>query len=539
MNLLTDDRSSAPTTIDDTAVRDTRAGRVWRGRRPSDTHTYTGTDTDTDTATPRPRGSLLAVVLTGGLIATGAMALAHLDDGPTTDSGPSIAEPTLEPSSGSLFQLVGQVGARDLWQQGITGRGVNVALIDTGVARVDALGAPGKVVAAVDLSDEATDPTSAFVDNFGHGTHLAGIIAGRSSGADPSASADHPEWFLGVAPDAGLVSVKVAGRDGSVTPAGLIGGIDWVVEHRAELGIRVLNLAIGAEGADPQVDAAIAAAVERAWDAGIVVVTAAGNDGAEADGLVAPATDPYVIAVGAVEATDDGFAPAGFTSRGDGVRDPDVAAPGAHIESLRAPGSYADLEHSEGFVDDQRFLASGSSQSAAVVAGVAALLLQDRPELTPDQVKHLLVSTATPVDGGDSSLVGTGVVGAVAAAAADATTDPQTWERASSDATVPAVAGTVIELDPTSSTWTSSTWTSSTWTSSTWTSSTWTSSTWTSSTWTAANWASSTWTSSTWTSSTWTSSTWTSSTWTSSTWTSSTWTSSTWTSSTWTSSTWT
>ena len=103
-----------------------------------------------------------------------------------------------------MFSVVDQIGARELWDAGITGTGVNVAIIDTGIAPVPALTDPGKVVAAVDFSDERFDPALAGRDGFGHGTHLAGIIAGRDA------------EFLGVAPNAGIVSVKVAGRDGAV-----------------------------------------------------------------------------------------------------------------------------------------------------------------------------------------------------------------------------------------------------------------------------------------------------------------------------------
>ena len=433
-----------------------RRGRVWKAPRPVDVRT-------TDKL---PRGSWMALILAAGLIATGAAAMDHLDNGPAADVAPvAVADVPL----GSMYSVVDQVGARELWEQGITGAGVNVAMIDTGVASVSALRAPGKVVAAVDLSTEQNDPNAAYVDNFGHGTHLAGIIAGRDPGADPAQAAAHPEWFLGVAPDAGIVSVKVAGRDGVVSPASLVTGIDWVVEHADELEIRVLNLALSTDDASPVVETAVAAAVERAWDAGIVVVTSAGNDGAEANGLVSPATDPFVIAVGGVEATADGLAVADFTSRGDGVRNPDVAAPGAHIESLRAPGSAADVDHPEGFVNDQRFLASGSSQSAAVAAGVAALLLDADPTLTPDQVKAALVASATEVAGADARSVGAGVVSAVDAVAVDPGPAVQSWDRTDSPVAIPRSAGSVlVHFDPTGSTWMGSTWMGSTWMGSTW-----------------------------------------------------------------------
>ena len=278
-----------------------------------------------------PRGAGLVGVATAGLILMGAVAISNLDDGPAPDA-PVVNAADLP--LGSMYHLVDQVGVRDLWQRGITGAGVNVALIDTGVAPVDALA--DQVVATVDLSSEQGDPADAFVDNFGHGTHLAGIIAGRDPGADPTVAADRPDWFLGVAPDAGVVSVKVAGRDGSVSPGSLLTGIDWVVDHADELDIGVITLALDTDtGASYRADP-VAAALERAWDAGIVVVTAAGNGGAESGGLGSPAHDPFVIAVAGVEAAADGFVVPDWASRGDDSRRPDIAAPGSHIVSLRA-----------------------------------------------------------------------------------------------------------------------------------------------------------------------------------------------------------
>ena len=416
-----------------------RRGRVWKRPR-----------TTTPNATDRPpRGSYLAVAATVSMIAAGAVAMAHLDNGPASSTN-AVAVDDL--SLGSMYHVVDQIGARSLWDQGFTGTGVNVAVIDTGVAAVESLTAPGKLAAVVDLSSEQSDPSTAHADTFGHGTHIAGIIAGRQPGADPAQAADHPEWFMGVAPDAGIVSVKVAGRDGQVSLASLVTGIDWVVAHADELDIRVLNLAFNGNSGESYLADPIAAAVERAWNAGIVVVTAAGNSGADAGGLASPATDPYVIAVGGLEITDAGAVTPTWASSGDGVRNPDLAAPGAHIESLRAPGSYADLEHPEGYVDVDRFLASGSSQSAAVTAGAVALLLDARPDLTPDEVKQLLTASAARVAGGDSAIVGAGGLDIAAASQIDPVDAAQTWAAARAGRTAPTASGVMaVHLDPTSS----------------------------------------------------------------------------------------
>ncbi|WP_420453459.1 S8 family serine peptidase [Ilumatobacter sp.] len=331
--------------------------------------------------------------------------------------------------AGSLYHVVDQIGARTLWQQGITGAGVNVAVIDTGVADVASLG-DGKIVAAVDLTAEAGDPSTRFVDTNGHGTHMAGIIAGAQPGSDPATSAADPSAFLGVAPDAGIVSVKVSTRDGSTDQADVIAGIDWVVANADRLDIRVLNLSFNSGSPLSYRSDPVTAALERAWSAGIAVVAVAGNEGADSNGLASPGDDPYVIAVAGADTTDGVARIADFSSAGDGVRDPDLAAPGAHIESLRAPGSDADVNHSDtGYVDEVRFKGTGTSQSAAVVSGSLALLLEHRPDLTPDQAKALLTSTAAPLDGG-RQLAGAGLVQVDAAAAAPTPDVVQTWPSA-------------------------------------------------------------------------------------------------------------
>ena len=357
------------------------------------------------------------------------LALAHgsVPDAPPTFGGlarqsavvPSSALDAADLPLGSMHRVVDQIGARSLWQQGITGAGINVAVIDTGVALVDGLVGEGKIVAAVDLSSEAGNPMTAMVDTNGHGTHMAGIIAGRGTGADATLAGAHPEWFLGVAPDAGIVSVKVGDRQGRVIPGAIAAAVDWVVDHADTYSIDVINLSVGSAatsvmryGVDP-----LAAAVQRAWDAGIVVVTAAGNLGPESDGLLTPANNPYVITVAGADVSETGIRAADWTSSGDGVRDPDLSAPGAHIQSLRAPGSDADVNHPTGYVDARTFQGSGSSQAAAVTAGAVALLLSARPELTNDQVKALLTGTAAPMSD-PSRVAGSGFIDVASANAA-------------------------------------------------------------------------------------------------------------------------
>jgi len=301
---------------------------------------------------------------------------------------------------GSMTSVVDDIGARTLWKQGYTGQGVAVAVIDTGAAPVPALSGADKVVAMADFSAEAKVADATYLDSYGHGTHITGIIAGRDPGADPSLATPDPTKFLGVAPDAQIVSVKTGDNSGMVDVSQIIAAIDWVIEHKDETGVRVLNLSYGTDSTqDYRIDP-LSFAVERAWKAGIVVVTSVGNDGRGARRLADPATNPFVIAVAATAWKGNDWSIPSWSSSGDGIRNPDVSAPGTSITSLRSPGSRIDIEHPEGYVSETLFKGSGSSQAAAVVSGAAALLLSARPELTPDQVKAMLKSTAVKVKAG-------------------------------------------------------------------------------------------------------------------------------------------
>ena len=373
--------------------------------------------------------AVAALTIVGGV----TMAVDGVDDFTPSPAVAPAVQALVGPDSlplGSMYHVVDQIGARQLWNQGITGDGVNVAVIDTGIAEVESLQGTDKVVAVVDLSPEANDPATRFADSNGHGTFMAGIIAGNEPGADPATAADNPHQYLGVAPDAGIVSVKVSGRDGSTDPVDVIAGVNWVIDNADDLDIGVLNLSFSSGSTLPYQQDALTATLERAWDAGLVVVTPAGNAGNDAGQLDSPAVDPLLIAVGGVRALDDGLEIAEWSNSGDGVRNPDFVAPGAHILSLRAPGSDADVNHPEGFVDDETFKGSGTSESAAVVSGVAALLLDANPGWTNDQVKAALIETAAPLDGVGSELAGAGMIRADLAAQSDVAATPQTWERA-------------------------------------------------------------------------------------------------------------
>jgi len=450
----------------------------------------------------------------------------------------------------SMAQVVDQVGADELWAAGYTGAGVDVAVIDTGVAPIAELSTTN-VFVGPDLSLEGNIDEVAGLDTFGHGTHMAGIIAGRTPGADPlDRQADD---FLGVAPDSRIVSVKVADNTGAVDVSQVIAAIDWVVQNRNADGmnIRVLNLSYNTDSTQPSAIDPLSKAVENAWHHGIVVVVSAGNEGMGSFGLASPATNPYVVAVSAAQRDDVfGWFNPHWAPSGDGERNPDVLAPGVSIMSLRNPGSRVDTENPNGRVDDDErlFRGSGTSQATAVVSGGAALLLQQRPELTPDQVKALLTGTATDTYMFDI-IKGNGVIDLADAMRADTPEAVQNWPRATGLGSLEAARGNdhvmiggeelTGEVTVTGAAWDPDAWVSASESGSTWSGTDdWSGSTWSGSTWSGSTWSGSTWSGSTWSGSTWSGSTWSGSTWSGSTWSGSTWSGSTWSGSTWSGSTW-
>ena len=456
---------------------------------------------------------------------------------------------------GSMYNVVDQIGARDLWNEGYTGEGINVAVIDTGIAPVPALSDDTKVIALVDLSAEAGVPEATYYDNFGHGTHIAGIIAGHTPGTNPKLAKQHPEWFEGVAPGAGIVSVKVGDNTGAADITQVIAGVDWVVEHAADLKIRVLNLSYSSGSPLPYTSDPLTYSLERAWQAGIVVVVAAGNDGNDSGSLSSPAVDPYVIAVGAVEATsNEKFTVPSWASSGDGTRNPDVVAPGAHIDSLRVPYSRIDMEHPEGYVSSTLFRGSGSSQATAVVSGAAALLLDARPNLTNDQVKALLQKHTQRATPNSSLLSGAGVIQLDEIVDTRATRTAQTWPAALGDGSLEAARGgahivlngveltgetTVLGTPWVGTRWTGTRWTDGTWDGTRWTGGTWIGTRWTDASWTGTRWTGTRWTGTRWTDSVWDGTRWTGTRWTGTRWTLDSWTGTRWTGTRWTGTRWT
>jgi subtilisin family serine protease len=377
------------------------------------------------------------------------------------------------------------------WNRGYTGEGVTVALIDTGVVLVNGLRGDGKVVNGPDLSFDGPNEEQRYLDLYGHGTHMAGIIAGRDDGApsDPS-SGSAGRNFFGVAPDAQILNIKVGDAIGSSDVSQVIAALNWIVDHRNDAGmnVRVINLAYGIDAAtDYQVDG-LAYAVEAAWRAGIVVVVAAGNDGND-QALRNPAFDPYVLAVGAVDtkgtqSTNDDTVPT-FSNCGTESRSVDVLAPGVSVIGLRDPGSLADYFFPEARVGERFFRGTGTSQAAAIVSGAAALLIEQRPDLTPDQVKALFISTARPIPGASAVCGDAGLIDMKTLLRITTPATSQTWPTATNSNTYGE-----IEVD---GGWGGQTWSGQTWTGQTWSGQTWSGQTWSGQTWSGQTWGSYLW----------------------------------------------
>lgn len=313
-----------------------------------------------------------------------------------------------------------EIWADALWAAGHDGDSVRVALIDTGVSPVPDLanriawvpaptGNQG-LVPCIDFSGEASCD-----DSYGHGTFIAGLIAGN--GASSSGR------YKGVAPGTQIVSIKIAGRDGSADVSKVLAAIQWVVSFADQLNIRVLNLSLGTNSRVSAAFDPLNFAVQRAWREGIVVVVSASNRGPQPGTISKPGDDPLVITVGAVDdrgtvdPRDDRLPD--FSGRGptvtDGLAKPDVVAPGGRVISLRSPGSFIEQRAPGGGIDDVYRRGSGTSMSAGIVSGAVALMLDAKPTWTPDRVKYALMSTAFRVASDDRMAVGRGLINVAAA----------------------------------------------------------------------------------------------------------------------------
>jgi serine protease AprX len=457
---------------------------------------------------------LAAVALGSGLFGTAAQAATRptTTSSATSTSTTSSIDPALgyDPAdTGSMNYVTDLLGARALWSAGVTGKGVDVALIDTGVSPVPGLNS-GNVVNGPDLSFTAQTASARYVDGYGHGTHMASIIVGRDGASTPAGYAKST-GFTGLAPDARLINVKVGAADGTVDVSQVIAGINWVTAHAHDngLNIRVLNLSFGTDSLQGYETDPLAYAVEAAWRKGILVVVAAGNDGTSKQDLADPAMDPNVLAVGAEDpmqtaTTLDDTIP-DFSDRGTTKRGVDLVAPGTHIIGLRVPGSAVDSVIPAVKVGTRFVRGSGTSQAAAVTSGAAALLFSARPDLTPAQAKALLAYVTTPLSKSTRKNAGAGLINAAAAvtmaktisAAKLASLVPAQVSYGTGLGTLEGARGTAHvthggvtlsgERDVFNKTWVPKTWTAATLAVTTWTGGSWNGSSWTGTTWATAS----------------------------------------------------
>ncbi|MEV8508859.1 S8 family serine peptidase [Actinoplanes sp. NPDC051475] len=451
----------------------------------------------------------------------------------------------------TLSQVRTVIGAGTGTAAGLTGKGVGVALIDTGVAPVAGLPA-AKVVNGPDLSFESQAPNLRYLDTFGHGTHMAGIIVGN----------DAATGTKGLAPDVKLTSIKVGTANGAVDVSQVMAAVDWVVEHRNDdpaNPIKVINLSYGSGGTPNTWDDPLGFAVEKAWQAGILVVAAAGNDGNDFGALANPASDEFILTVGAAATkgttalTDDTLAT--FTNLPKAGKQINVLAPGVSIMSLRDGGSYIDTTYPTARVGETLFRGSGTSQATAVTSAAAALLLQARPTATPDQLKDWLIKSSARVPNGVAANLGLQEINVNAAIALTTTTQKPTWNPSNGSGTLDNSRGSsrvVFDTMPlagqrtvwgpvTTATWAARSgagdswsggswmgfrlagdgWTGTSWASRTWAASTWSNSApWTGAgtTWSDPAWAGRSWTGRSWTAGSWTGRSWASDDWSSAYW---------------------
>ena len=329
-------------------------------------------------------------------------------------------------------------------------------------------------------------------DGYGHGTDVAGIIAGDSSAR--AASDPLHDQFVGVAPQAKVIAVKVSDEQGSATVLDVIYGLQFAVDFRHRYGIRVINLSLDADAAQSYTQDPLDAAVESAWRHGIVVVAAAGNRGTASDAVdYAPGNDPYVITVGAVDenrtAKVIAHTVAPWSSQGttqDGFAKPDVYAPGAHVVSDLAPGSAFASLCSTCVVDGQYIRASGTSFAAPMISGLVADVLELHPRWTPDQVKGALLDPSVRTSA-SPEVDALKVAELTSPSPADQGLEPNRL-----------IAGGSGELDYARASWSRASWSLTNWDRASWSRASWSLADWARASWSRASWSRASWSTASW-----------------------------------------
>jgi serine protease AprX len=342
-------------------------------------------------------------------------------------------------------------------ESALKGAGVTIAVVDSGVALHPDIQTLTAVVDVVGDPNPQAAPPEDSVDPYGHGTHVAGIMVGNGSHSGGR--------MAGVASEASLVSVRVLDDLGRGMTSDVLAGLQWILDHKTEYGIRVVNISLGHPVFEPAADDPLVEAVDQLWDAGIVVVCSAGNRGRDGHvTITSPCNSRKVITVGATNTvatgiiTDDKIAT--YSSRGptafDLVAKPDLVAPGNRIVSARSAGSRmdvllpdrrvaADPEHPEVV---EYFEMSGTSMASPIVAGTAALMIEQDPSLSPATVKARLMMSARKAAFGDPLVSGAGYLDILGALRATWTT-----ANAPSPRALPDVEGGKIGFENTAVLW--------------------------------------------------------------------------------------
>jgi serine protease AprX len=422
-----------------------------------------------------------------------------------------------------------QTGATQLAADGDTGQGVTVGVIDTGIDNLPDFA--GRLVGGVDL----TGGGNPFQDSYGHGTFVAGLIAGNGASSDGE--------YSGEAPGADLVSIKVAGASGVTNLGTVILGVQWAIDHESTYNLRVLNMSLGFQPFTSTLINPLDMAVEAAWNSGIAVVVSAGNAGPSDGTILSPGDDPLVITVGALDdmaqsnVADDemnDFSSAGPTSP-DGWVKPDLVTSGRSVVSLAAPGSTVYNQNPSARIGSGNFVGSGTSFSSAITAGAAALVLADNPGLTPDQLKAQLLGNTDPGPVGNPFVDGHGALNAYAAA----TSAPMNLSQ-STAGLLPTLPGATVSLSPTgpADSWNVNLWTGVSWPQSSAEDTSWGGLDWTGKEWNNWAWAGKEWNNWAWSDADWNGLMWDGSAWTGKEWNDSAWDGAAWAGSAWNSSAW-
>jgi serine protease AprX len=396
----------------------------------------------------------------------------------------SLDSPTIKPSACDACMDTANlknvydtaIGADRLWNEApkyLQGQGIGVAVVDSGIQYgSDMYTEKGqlRVVASINVNNGYNQN---IFDQYGHGLHVAGIVGGNGRALNGA--------YIGVAPKASLINVKVSDENGAANASNVVAGLQWINDNRNLYNIRVVNLSLNSSVAESYHTNPLDAAVEILWFNKITVVVSSGNIGKNA--LFPPANDPFVITVGATDdrgtlsTADDLLASySGYGKTNDGFDKPDLVAPGTNIVSLTYPGTVLAQQHPDHIVSGGYFRMSGTSMSAPMVSGAIALLLQSEPNLTPDQVKYRLMATARLFD--SNKRAGAGYINIYAAVHTSTTQSANTG----------IVVSKLLTSGSNPVNWNSVNWNSVNWNSVNWNSVNWNSVNWNSVNWNSVNW---------------------------------------------------